>query len=576
MSHCISTWFSESRIIGKSRVGMLHQPILSQTLFFWVVFVSLGLLAGCSEEEQSKVASADMERLLIVGEPGDLAMRSTIEARFRKVQNAQMQSMEAGRDVLLLDARQESPLSITELNHPFRQAYDAGVPILIMHMDDQFERAIHRILPSMMDVGYTGLALVIPPRAGHGRQDGIILHTARHEIHHEPWSASSGAINHALNYLKNSLLSRDKTQTSGSNGDSCSSVDPSLCTLVKKTPLARISLINDSAADGKCLTRDWDYVSAYATRPILALSHDASSHVQAPQCPSQIINFYPVLYLNETVNGPKSRVVSLGMDANLNPGSLSQRDSNAVFWYQTYFDMQVLPGVWSGPDLFLTGIQWLANLPHSANNQHSMTDSTGWSLNVSAKGNGEVSGGGSVSFSHSVTNSLSDWKYIDRTTQSSSDGAPWVFTAMQGFPYAGDSREECDGYGDVFNWSGVKCHAYPQSVRFDTIPDLSRSTAIINGVGVWDLNEGNNANKTATFSVTTTTRFDAVGCGRWANSNYWSPPTSGIAPISDVGDYDCGSIAFLNFGNGAAWMRRTQVASKKQFEIDLSLLPIVD
>ncbi|OYY75509.1 MAG: hypothetical protein B7Y40_00900 [Gammaproteobacteria bacterium 28-57-27] len=538
--------------------------------------VSFLLLAGCSEDEQPQPqnAAADMEQLVIVGEPGDLTMRSAIEARFRQVRSAGIQSLEAGRDVLLLDARLENPLSITEPNHAFRQAFDAGVPILIMHMDDDFERAVHRILPSLLDVGYTGLALVIPPRAGYGHHDGSIMHITRKDARSEPWSATNTAINSLLDQLHQPHPAR--AASSDSNGDSCSSVDANLCSFVQKTPLARISIINDFSADGICLTRDWEYVDAYVTRPILALNFDSTKHDQSPQCPSQIINFYPVLYLNDTVNGPKSRVVSLGMDANLNPGSLSQRDNNAAFWYQTYFNMQVRPAVWTGSDLWLTGIQWLANLPHSANNQHSMTDSTGWSLNVAAKSNGEVSGGGSVSFSHSVTNSLSDWKYIDHTTQSSSEGTPWAFTAMQGFPYAGDSSEDCDGFGDVFNWLGVKCHSLPQGVRYDTIPDLSLATAIINGLAVWDIGSDNNASKTAVFTVSTTTSFDAVGCGRWSKSNFADAPSmiGNTAPIDDVGDYDCGGISFVNLGKSGSWTRRVKTVANKRFEIDLSLLPI--
>jgi len=570
---------SEKVNAGKMRQNLsrLHSGLT--TVLFWGAFLALGALAGCSEDEQPQsqnAAAADMQQLVVVGAPGDVTMRSAIEARFRQVRSSGMQSLEAGRDVLLLDARLENPLSITDPNHAFRQAFDAGVPILIMHMDDGFERAVHRILPSLLDVGYTGLALVIPPRAGYGHQDGAILHITRKDAQSAPWSATNTAINSLLDQLHQPRPVRAATQSADSNGDSCSSVDSNLCSFVQKMPLARISILNDFSADGKCLTRDWEYVSFYVTRPILWLNEDSSKHDLPPQCPSQIINFYPVLYLNDTVNGPKSRVLSLGMDANLNPGPLSQRDNNAAFWYQTYFDMQVLPAVWSGTDLWLSGIQWLANLPHSANNQHSMTDSTGWSLNVSAKSNGEVSGGGSVSFSHSVSNSLSDWKYIDNTTQSGSVGSPWAFTAMQGFPYAGDSNMDCDGTSSIFNWMGAPCHALPQSVRYDTIPDLSRATAIINGLAVWDLGSDNNASNTAQITLTTTSHFDAVGCGRWSKSNFADAPSmvGNTAPIDDVGDYDCGGISFLFFGQGGTWTYRTQNVVIKQFDINLSLLPV--
>nr|WP_319564946.1 hypothetical protein [uncultured Rhodoferax sp.] len=540
--------------------------------------VSLLLLGGCGGgQPQPNNTAVVMEQLVVVGKPVDMAMRSAIEARFRQVRSGAMPTLEAGRDVLLLDARLENPLSITEPSHAFRQAFDAGVPILIMHMDDNFERAVHRLLPGLLDVGYTGLALVIPPRAGYGYQDGAIMHISRKDARSEPWSATNTAVNTLLDQLRQLHPARTATQSADANGDSCTSVDTNLCSLVKKTPLARMSIINDFSADGKCLTNDWEYVDAFVTRPILALAYDSSSAKNStPQCPSQVINFYPVLYLNETVNGPKSRVLSLGMDANLNPGLLSQADNHAAFWSQTYFDMQVLPAVWSGPDLLLTGIQWLANLPHSANSQVSVTDSAGWSLNVAAKSNGEVSGGGSVSFSHSVTNTLTSWKYIDNTTQSSTTGAPWGFTAMQAFPYAGNSSTDCDGTGSVFNWAGAQCHALPQSVRYDTIPDLSKSTAIINGMAVWDLGSDNNANSKAQITLSTTSHFDAVGCGRWSNSNYWNPFSvkGQMAPANDVGGYDCSGISFWNVGNSTTWTRRAITSVIKQFEIDLSLLPI--
>ena len=532
-------------------------------------------LSGCGGDDahiaEDNRPIRDFERLVIVGSPGDSAMRSSIAARFRQVQGDNGQSMSAGQDVLLLDARLEPPSSITDPNHAFRRAFAAGVPILVMHMDDDFEQTVHRILPTLLSVGHAGLALIIPPRAGHGYQDGAILHATRQGEQKESWSVAKNTIDSLLDELNRLSARRSAADLAEANEDSCSSVDANFCSFVQKTPLARIGIVNDFSADGACLTRDWEYVGAYVTRPILALAHDGFTQTATPQCPSQIINFFPVLYLNDTVKGAKSRVLSLGMEASISPASLSQRDGNAAFWYQTSFEMEVLPSV----DESLNGIQWLANLPHSANSQHTVVDSSGWELNVSGKSNGEVNVGGKVSLTHTVSNTLSDWKYIDHTIQRS-DTSTWSFTAMQGYPYAGDSAENCDGVGDVFNWAGVKCHAYPESIRYDTIPDLSRSAAAINGLAVWDLGSENNAGAKAWINLSATTRFDAVGCGRWSNSNYWNPYSvkGTIAPADDVGDYDCGGIAFLNFGDSASWQRRAQRVASKQFSIDLSVLPI--
>ncbi|MDD3608374.1 MAG: hypothetical protein PHI49_01315 [Halothiobacillaceae bacterium] len=550
------------------------KPVLlraAQTLLLGTV---LGGLAACTEETPSPTQKADLSRLIVHGTPGDEILQARIAARFREVGATSTHRMQAAGDVLLLDARQDVPETIGDANHVFRQAFDAGVPILVMNMDDAFERAVLRLMPGLLDVGPTGLALVIPPRVGRGAEDGALLHIAREKAQRAPWRVSEGAINTLLDQLHSPRRPVARGHAQDQNSETCSAADPNLCSLVKKTALARTSFVVDYASDGACLTRDWQYVAQVDIGVILALAEDSSSQkYSSPQCPTQIINFYPTLYLNDTANGPQSRVVVLGMDANLNPGVVSQRDANALFWYQTYFDMAVLPAVYAGPDPITNGIQWLANLPHSADNQHTVTDSAGWSLNVAARSDGEVTGGGTVSFTHTVSNTVSDWKYIDRTSQQAAQ-TRWGFTSMQAFPYPGDSSEDCEGTSDVFNWAGIACHALPQSVRYDTVPDLSRASAVINGLAVWDLGKENNPNTTAQLTLSTTTRFDAVGCGRWSKSGHWDKSMGLIAAPDDLGDYSCSGISFINAGQDGTWTRRAQHVVIKQFLLDLSLLPI--
>lgn len=553
-----------------------------------LIFASGGLIFGCSGSTSNDSASgASLDHLVVYGTVDD-KMLEVIKTNFKTTVTAiKTPEFQSGRDVLLIDARQQDPKMITNESHVFRTAYDAGIPIMVLHMDDEFEGAVHKLLPSLLISGYTGLALIIPPRAGMDASDGAILQATKDEEEDQSWEVSQSVVETMIDEMKKIYQTRESKKalilkSSLSDDDKCSADDPYYCSLVKRVSLSRITIIRDYKSSNHCLTTDWQYTSSVSGDPdmnyltiILQLAPIHTSVYTPPQCPNQVYNFYPVLYLNNPINGAPSRVLMMKMDALLSPGTITKRDTDAAFWYQSMFEISLTPSVLSNSGPTQNGIIWLANLPHSANSSHEVTDSTEWGLDVSGKASkddyGEI--GGHVNFTHEVTNHLDDWKFVDYSSQTFSNSY-WKFQAIQTYPYSADGRGNlCDGnvMGNIVSWLfGINC-GEPLLIHGDYVPDLSYSSSNISGLAVWDLGSSNNDSTTAKFTFSTMTQFDAAGCKRWSKNTHYNindvnNRIGKIAPPADIGDFDCKFAGY--------WLDRIRMYYTKTFYMSLDNLPI--
>jgi hypothetical protein len=503
-------------------------------------------------------------------------------------------------DVLVLDGQSLTAADLQAADRLAAAAFAAQVPLLIIGFDDALEDAIHTRLPTASNPGYNSVALIEPPRIGQPISDGAITLTpsdagdspgsprltrseadqltALIEKFHAARSVTASA---RLSSQAANAVNAVSTGNANDGTSQCTPdpVHPESCGLVQQTALARIQIIEPFRYTGlgqptTCLSRDWelldDYTNQYQSRNYAAVSNRAITEFYEPQCPSQVLSFYPVLYLNAPHGAAASRVLYLGLNGSFS-ANVRDNTSNELAWYQTRRKIEVVPQA--------SGVQWMSNLPATTNTDHTQSDQAGWSINGSINGKSSGQGGEagasvgfSVNFSHTTTNVIPDWKLIDTTD---AQAAIWRFEAQQASPYAVDGSTDatCAAMGNLmFKWDATHCRSLPRHVLAKA-PDLSVHTASLQGMSVWDLTPANNALTETTFTLNTSYWFDAVGCTILTKHSTGGTRGETLFHPNVLKSPNCASNQSLPPNKGT-WYNRTQRSFSHVLRINLSQLPI--
>lgn len=442
-------------------------------------------------------------------------------------------------DVLVIDGRTVTADDLKESGQLAEQAFALQVPIIIVGFDDVLEEAIHALIPTISAPGYSAIALLTPPRAGQAASDaGIFLSQA--QLSGKSLALPRGTADHLVNQLLSyrsaaqAIVKRDTPSDTTCTATSGADTDP--CRLIESHPFASLTVeFAGTFAGSECLSRDWYALATYGLgafgRTYTGYSGTGTSIDYAPQCPSQVVTITPTLYKNSVLDEQgkpqASRFLTIQLSASLNPGAgADTTGNNLVGWYQTRHRLNV---ALDNSFISLHGALLKAHAPTTQNGSTNVQDSFQWGLSgqVNVKGGkGGVEGGGqlgwSVGFSHSVTNSIPDWQFIDNSIAQA-----WSFEAQQTTPYrvqgSGDnykkdapgSEPNCANMGNfLFIWSGTHCHASLQHARHDKLKPLSTSTMSLNGMVAWDLGPDNNSRTELPLNVTMTSFYDAAGCTR--------------------------------------------------------------
>lgn len=586
-------------------------------------FATLALLTSCAGDDDGMAADDDDPSVLSAGLP-PLTLPSIIDnppnakvgrlvvgkfstaggdalARVSRLFAQQVPYTDSNAlrpgDVLVLDGSSITPNDLAGADELAARAHAAQVPLLILGFDDALEEAANKLIPTVNITGFSSMSLLLPALPGEDVSAASVLLTLPQEdrqvIMTETMLASiSGELLafHARRESNPKLVA--KADPPPGNSD-CTSNDPTHCEYVQKRVLGNkkvIDINSDSRkANFNCLSRDWTPYASGGGRHYVGYSSRAhSTYVQA-QCPSQQWNFAPVLYLTYRVDdttgllADPSRVVYVEMSASLNPRT-ADKNGDQYAWYQTRHQFDLRPddsklvvGDDSGASPPKHGFSWLANAPTTQNGDTTKTDGVTWGLNVSLAINGGVQGGkgsvygtgtlgGSVSVTHSTTNTIPDWKILDNTD---SVNGIWSFDTQQATPYAvdGSTSADCAVMGNfLFQWAGRHCSSLPQHVRTDTLKDLSYNTMTLNGLSAWDLGSDNNKLNSVNLKFTSTSWFDAAGCARLTKQSKGG--TLGVDQLDPkyVKSANCASNQSLPPGKGTWYVR-----AERQTVIPLTL-----
>ncbi len=500
-------------------------------------------------------------------------------------------------DVLLIDGRHVTPAELGDADRLAAKAFAAQVPIVIVGFDDALEDAVHRLLPTASLPGFNSLAVVMPPRPGRDWSDGAILLTPSQAD--DTIAIARSATDQMAAQLRQFQQRRLQPQAgaqaqAGEAGSSqCTSSNPAYCNYVKQVPQGRLSISDSSGDRSHCLSRDWvPYSTAESTLWARTyVGYDANAPVKyfTPQCPSQVWNFYPVLYLTYATDPATgkltepSRVLYLGMGASFDP-KVADRNAGLFGWFQTRRSLEVIPDpgfARGGDNLDRKGLTWLANAPTTQNGQTTQSDTAGWSLNGKLGGSaggdkpptGSADFGWSVSFSHTTSNTIADWKLLDRTDP---QAGIWRFEAQQSSPYAvdGSSAANCASMGNhLFKWDATHCRSLPRHVITDRIKDLSLHTAALQGLVVWDLGALNNGRTTMALTVNTESWYDAAGCARLTKGSKQGVLGQSAMDPKDLKSADCANNQSLPPNDGT-WYERAQRRMSQTLRIHIDQLTI--
>ena len=511
-------------------------------------------------------------------------------------------------DVLVVDGSKVTPNDMGGADQLAASAFAAQVPILVVGFSDALEEAVHQLLPTATVSGFNSLALILPPRPDQPLSDGAVILTSS-QGDDATVNVTRNTLDQFAGELRAYRQTRDAVQAPASlskagsdpNVSKCTTNnDPAACNYVQMHVQGRLSITEDFRYTGlnqftSCLSRDWQPYDTWefgpTSRTYVGYTEYNASQYFEPQCPQQAWNFYPVLYLTYAVDPSTnkltlpSRVLYLATNASLYPG-VKDKNNGVYGWYQTRHSLEVLPdpsfAVGDVPDASPPkhGLIWLDNAPKTQNNQTTQSDTAGWSL--SGKISGGVSGGKptggaefgwSVSYSHTTTNTIPDWKLLDNTEPAA---GIWRFDFQQASPYpVNDSTAaNCASMGNfLFTWAGTHCSALPQHVITDKIKDLSVNTAGLQGVMVWDLGADNNSRQAMKLTVNTKSWFDSAGCARLTKKSKQSWPGNNFAPPNYLKDANCASNQSLPPHDGT-WYRRARRDFSNQLVIDLTALEI--
>lgn len=489
-------------------------------------------------------------------------------------------SLRAG-DVLLIDGTQVTPDDLRGSDRLAATAMAAQVPILIVGFDDALEEAIHQLLPTASVPGYSSVALIEPPRPGQPWSDGSITvsQAVGNAVTRLPATRNTTdqlVARVATFHARRSVSAADASavQRDGGSNAQCTGDDPADCARIQKQPLARLSIVEDFSFNGlrretRCLMRDWvpfDVIEgSFGDRQVYTGYADGNQPVYAtPQCPSQVWDFYPTLYLNDPVNGKPSRYLQINVNGSFNP-NVADNGNDLLGWYQTRRQLTLTPTSGQTP--------WhhIANAPTTSNNQTTVSDTRGWSLNLGGEAGSAGSKGGvgaSVNFSHTTSNVIPDWKLIDQTDATA---GVWKFDFQQAQPYAVNegSGSACASVARaMFRWLGVPCASLPTHVQNDRVKDLSLYTGTLEGLIVWDLEPRNNNQGRATIEVVSSSWFDATGCSRMTKKSHREYPT----PPQYLKNANC--VANQLRSNDGTWSSRVQRQTSQTLSIDLAALPV--
>ncbi|WP_423460287.1 hypothetical protein [Ottowia sp. VDI28] len=511
-------------------------------------------------------------------------------------------------DVLVVDGSKVTPNDMGGADQLAASAFAAQVPIIVVGFSDALEEALHALLPTATVTGFNSLALILPPRPGYPWSDGAVVLTSS-QGDDTTLTVTRNSLDQFARELRDYRASRDAATSSSSlqkagsdpGANQCSTNnDPAACNYVKQTTLGRMTITEPFVYTGlnqftSCMSRDWQPYDTYETwawsRTYAGYTSYNAAEYFEPQCPQQVWNFYPILYLTYAIDPATnkltlpSRVLYLAANASLDP-RVADKNNNVYGWYQTRHSLEVLPDpaftTGSDPDASppKRGLIWLDNTPKTQNNQTTQSDTAGWSLNGKISGGssgGKPTGGAefgwSVSYSHTTTNTISDWKLLDNTDPAA---GIWRFDFQQASPYPVDdsASADCASMGNfLFTWSGTHCHALPQHVITDKIKDLSFNTAALQGLMVWDLGSDNNGRDTMYLTVNTKSWFDSAGCARLTKKSKQSWPGNNFAPPSYLKDANCAGNQSLP-PNSGTWYERARRDFSNKLKINLNLLEI--
>ena len=441
-------------------------------------------------------------------------------------------------DVLVIDGRTITPADLKNSGQLAAQAYEKQIPIIIVGFDDVLEEATHALIPTISAPGFSTVALLMPPRSDQAPDTGgLFLSQA------QPAGKSLVLQRRTANHLVNQLLryrssSANLAQQDAAGAPTCTATsggDTDPCRLVKSVGFKALTVEFAGSFEGsECLSRDWYALETIGLgafgRSYAGYSGTGSAIDYQAQCPSQVVTITPTLYKNSVVdengNPLPSRFLTLSFSASLNPGPGDTTGNNLVGWYQTRHRLNVAldKGFMS-----LNGALLKAHAPTTQNGSTNVQDSFQWGLSgqingKGGEGGGEAGGqfGWSVGFSHTVTNNIPDWQFIDNSVAQA-----WSFEAQQTMPYrvqgsgedykrdAPGSEPNCANMGNfLFIWAGTHCHALLEHARHDKLKPLSTSTMSINGMVAWDLGPDNNQKTDLPLYVTMTSFYDAAGCTR--------------------------------------------------------------
>lgn len=507
--------------------------------------------------------------------------------------------LQAG-DVLLIDGRHVTPADLGDADRLAAKAFAAQVPIIIVGLDDALEEAVHRLLPTASLPGFNSLAVVMPARPGMDWSDGAILLSPSQA---DPSIAITRTVTDQMAAQLRQFQARRTepraqsapvalaAQAGDAGNSQCTASNPSYCNYVKQVPQGRLSISDSSPS--QCLSRDWvPYASAvnfFWSRTYVGYDANAPIKYFAPQCPSQVWNFYPVLYLTYATDPATgkltepSRVLYLGMGASFDP-KVADRNAGLFGWFQTRRSLEVIPDpgfAKGGDNLNRKGLTWLANAPTTQNGQTTQSDTSGWSLNGKLAGTGggdkpptgTAEFGWSVNFSHTTSNTIADWKLLDRTDP---QAGIWRFEAQQASPYAVDGASDagCASMGNhLFKWDATHCRSLPRHVITDRIKDLSVNTAALQGLVVWDLGSLNNAKTTMALAVNTHSWYDAAGCARLTKGSKQGVLGQSAMDPKDLKSADCANNQSLPPNDGT-WYERAQRSMSQTLHIHVDQLTI--
>lgn len=575
-----------------------------------VTTADLPPLALADHADDSITADAQLGRLVIhagFGVQSQVALDRIKRYFTEQTPFTSAADLRAG-DVLVVDGNQVTPSDLGDADQLAASAFAAQVPIMVVGFSDALETAVHKLLPTATVTGFNSLALIMPPRPGQPWSDGTVMLTAS-----QGDDTTLTVTRNALDQFARELLDYRQTRAaspsaanaqqaaSDPRSNQCSANnDPAACNYVQQTTQGRLTITEPFVYTGlgqftSCMSRDWRPYDTYETwawsRTYAGYTNYNASEYFEPQCPQQVWNFYPILYLTYAIDPVTSkltvpsRVLYLAVNASLDP-RVADKNSSVFGWFQTRHSLEVLPdpafAVGSDADASppKRGLVWLDNTPKTQNNQTTQSDTAGWSLNGKIAGGasgGKPTGGAefgwSVSYSHTTTNTIPDWKLLDYTDPAA---GIWRFDFQQASPYAvNDSTSaDCGSMGNfLFTWSGTHCHALPQHVITDKIKDLSVTTASVQGLMVWDLGADNNGKTAMNLTVNTKSWFDAAGCARLTKKSKQSWPGNNFAPPSYLKDANCAGNQSLPPNDGT-WYQRARRDFSKQLVIDLTALEI--